>query len=760
MCYWRAFERGPMATRREFVQLAGGVCVAGAMGLGLPAEVPGDDDLLQAVDPRIGTGGHGHCYPGATVPFGAVQLSPDTYNDGWDWCSGYHSSDTSMMGFSHTHLSGTGCGDLLDFLVMAGTGPVRLVPGSREQPDGGYRSRFSHAAERAEPGYYEVYLEDPKVHVALTATERTGLHRYTFPATEDAWLIVDLSHSYQRSGGSSVFSSELRQTGPGGLAGGHVTCAWTWKRACYFALEVSKRPERVEIFSGDKLVASEAIGVGGLAGDNLKAVLHFRTTAGEAILVKTGISGVSAEGAARNLAAEQPGWDFPGVRAGAQARWREQLSRVQVRMAREEQRRIFYTALYHMSLGPTLYDDVDGQYRGMDRRVYTLPAGHRNYTCFSLWDTFRAAHPAYTLFQRDRVPDFCNTLVRMGQQSLEGIPVWPLQAIETGGMTGYHSAAVISEAVAKGVPGIDVAGAYELMRRRAMDENFRGMRYYREIGYLPADRESESVSESLEYCYDDWAVARVANRFGQDELAATLVERSRNYRNLFNAANRFMQPRLLDGSWASPFTPTELGHSSRWHDYTESNAWQTSFGVQHDVPGLMELYGGREAFTRRLDELFTVSSAQPPDAPDDIAGLVGQYAQGNEPSHHIAYLYVYGGAAHKTQARVRMLMETMYHAAPDGVAGNEDVGQMSAWFVLSALGFYAVDPVGGCYVLGSPLVDRATVRMGDGVVLEITVQRSRPEDCYVQSFTLNGRLVDRAWFAHAEIAQGAEVWRL
>jgi len=728
------------------------------MHLGLPAEGPGDDDdVLRTVDPRIGTGGHGHCYPGATVPFGAVQLSPDTYNDGWDWCSGYHSSDTSIMGFSHTHLSGTGCGDLLDFLVMAGTGPVRLTPGSREQPDGGYRSRFSHAAERAEPGYYEVYLEDPKVHVALTATERTGLHQYTFPASEDAWLIVDLSHSYLRSGGSSVFSAELRQTGPGSLAGGHVTCAWTWKRASYFALEVSKRPERVEIYSGDKLVAPEAVGAGGLAGDNLKAVLHFRTRADEAILVKTGISGVSPEGAARNLAAEQPDWDFAGVRAAAQARWREQLSRVRVHMAREEQRRIFYTALYHLSLGPTLYDDVDGQYRGMDRRVYTLPAGQRNYTCFSLWDTFRAAHPAYTIFQRDRVPNFCNTLVRMGQQSLEGIPVWPLDGIETGGMTGYHSAAVISEAVAKGVPGINVAGAYELMRRRAMDENFRGMRYYREIGYLPADRESESVSESLEYCYDDWAVARVAKRLGQDELATALVERSRNYRHLFNAANRFMQPRLRDGSWATPFTPTELGHSGRWHDYTESNAWQTSFGVQHDVPGLIELYGGREAFTRRLDELFTVSSAQPPDAPDDIAGLVGQYAHGNEPSHHIAYLYVYGGAAHKTQARVRMLMETMYHAAPDGVAGNEDVGQMSAWFVLSALGFYAVDPVSGCYVVGSPLVDRATIRLGEGAQLEITVRRQHPEDCYMQSFALNGGRVDRAWFAHAEIARGGSL---
>ena len=748
-----------MFSRRKFVQLAGAACGSAVLpSSSSPYAVGAEaEDPLQWVDPHIGTGGHGHCFPGATVPFGAVQLSPDTYNDEWDWCSGYHISDTSIMGFSHTHLSGTGCGDLLDFLVMPGIGPVKLHPGSRSNPGEGYRSRFSHEDEVAEPGFYSVFLQDPAIHVELTATERTGLHRYTFPASDSAWLIVDLSHSYLRNGSSSVFSAELTQPSVGTLAGGHVTCAWTWKRHCYFTLQVSKTPLRIDLYSDDRSVSPERLRDGKLLGGNLKAVLHFETKAHESILVRTGISGVSAEGAFRNLRAEQPDWNFEQARASAQGMWREQLSRIRAEFSDPNQKRIFYTALYHMSLGPTLYDDVDGQYRGMDAHTHMLPSGAHNYTCFSLWDTFRAAHPAYTIFQTDRVPDFVNTLIRMGQQSPEGIPVWPLQGIETGGMTGYHSATVMSEAIGKSIPGIDVQAAYKLMIERALNENFRGMGYYRQLGYLPADRESESVSECLEYCYNDWAVARVANTLGQNEVARFLVERSKNYRHCFNPATRFIEPKLFDGSWAKPFTPTELGHTARWHDYTESNAWQTSFGVQHDPAGLIALYGGRDAFVKRLDLLFTVSSAQPPDAPLDIAGLVGQYAHGNEPSHHIAYLYVYAGAPCRTQQRVRMLMETMYHAAPDGIAGNEDVGQMSAWFVLSALGFYAVDPAGATYILGSPLIERAVLDVGKGKRLEIRAKRSHPGHIYVQAFTLHGVPQQRAWFHHAEIANGGSI---
>ncbi len=744
-----------MISRRSFLQSAGAVCATAALPLPSFAAPEGAAaaDLLRWVDPRIGTGGHGHCFPGASVPFAAVQLSPDTFNDQWDWCSGYHISDSSIMGFSHTHLSGTGCGDLLDFLVMPGTGPVKLVPGPRTDPDAGYRSRFSHADEISSPGFYKVFLQDPKVHVELTATERTGLHRYTFPKSQDAWLIVDLAHSYLTNGGSSVYTAELSQPAPDTLAGGHVTRAWGHDRHCYFTLQVSKEPTKIVLYADDKEVTAETA----LRGDNLKAVLHFSTQAGEAILVRTGISGVSADGAAKNLHAEQPDWDFERTRAAAEDKWRAQLSRVQAEIPDPEQKRIFYTALYHMSLGPQLFDDVDGRYRGMDAAVHQVPAGGHNYTTFSLWDTFRAAHPAYTIFQPERVPDFANSLIRMAQQSEAGMAVWPLQGTETGTMTGYHSASVIAEAIHKGLPGIDSDAAFAVMMQRALQENFEGLGYYRELGYIPADRVGESVSKSFEYCYDDWAIAHVASKLGKPGVAAALQGRSTNYRHFFNPASQFMEPKMLNGDWATPFDPIAMGHSKRWRDYTESNAWQTSFGIQHDPAGLIALYGGRESFTKRLDMLFTVPSTLPPDAPPDIAGMVGQYAHGNEPSHHIAYLYVYAGAPHKTQARVRSLVDTMYHAAPDGMAGNEDVGQMSAWFVLSALGFYPVDPVSGNYVLGSPLVERATVHVGKGKQLQITVKRRDPKHAYIQSFTLNGQPQERAWFTHAEIASGGSI---
>ena len=744
-----------MITRRSFLQSASAVCATAAVPLPLFAAPKGAAaaDPLRWVDPRIGTGGHGHCFPGVSVPFAAVQLSPDTFNDQWDWCSGYHISDESIMGFSHTHLSGTGCGDLLDFLVMAGTGPVKLVAGPRSNPDAGYSSRFSHADELSSPGYYRVFLKDPKVHVELTATERTGLHRYTFPESQDAWLIVDLTHSYLTDNGSSVYSAELGQTAPDTLAGGHVTRAWGHDRHCYFAMQVSKQPTAVVLYSDDKPVTDPSQ----LRGDNLKAVLHFRTHADEKILVRTGISGVSAAGAAKNLAAEQPDWNFEKTRAAAEEKWRAQMNRVVVEIADPEQKRIFYTALYHMSLGPQIFDDVDGHYRGMDADIHQVPAGGHNYTTFSLWDTFRAAHPAYTIIQTDRVPDFANTLIRMAQQSEAGMAVWPLQGTETGTMTGYHSASVIAEAINKGLPGIDTEAAYKVMMQRAMDQNFEGLGYYRELGYIPADRVGESVSKSFEYCYNDWAIAHVSTKLGKSDDASMLRERSKNYRHFFNPKTQFMEAKLMDGGWATPFDPIEMGHSKRWRDYTESNAWQTSFGIQHDPAGLIELYGGREPFVKRLDMLFTVPSTLPPDAPPDIAGMVGQYAHGNEPSHHIAYLYVYAGAPHKTQARVRSLMDTMYHAAPDGMAGNEDVGQMSAWFLLSALGFYPVDPVSGNYVLGSPLVEHAVVQVGNGKQLEITVKRRDPKHVYVQSFTLNGQPQQRVWFHHADIASGGSI---
>lgn len=746
-----------MISRRSFLERSAVACAASALPLNKLAYAAGGttEDPLRWVDPRIGTGGHGHCFPGAALPFGMVQLSPDTFNDEWDWCSGYHVSDSSIMGFSHTHLSGTGCGDLLDFLVMAGTGTAHTVPGDRNNPDAGYRSRFDHADEKTEPGYYSVLLKDYKVRAELTATERTGLHRYTFPASDQAYLILDLQHGYG-PGAGPCDSAELRQIAPDTLAGGRRTSAWGKNRHAYFHLKVSKRPERIVFYSDDKEVPAPAAGED-LKGKNLKCVLYFKTKANERILVKTGISGVDAEGAAKNLVAEAPGWEFDKVHVSARETWRKQIAKIQVSSANEDHKRIFYTALYHLSLGPTLFDDVDGRYRGMDNEVHTLPAGQHNFSTFSLWDTFRAAHPTYTLIERERVPLFMNTLIRMSEQSPKGMPVWPLMSTETGTMTGYHSAAVISEACNKGFTGIDYEKAYGVMMKRAMVEDFRGLGYYRKLNYIPADKEGESVSKTFEYCYDDWSIAHVARKLGKQDDAEMLVKRSRNYRNYFDKSVGFMRPKLENGEWTSPFHPIDMGHLKKWRDYTESNAWQTTFGVQHDPAGLIELIGGREAFVTKLDGLFTAPSDLPEDAPPDIAGLVGQYAHGNEPSHHISYLYVYAGAPHKTQARVRSLLETMYAAKPDGMQGNEDVGQMSAWYILSSLGFYPVDPVSGNYILGSPLFESATVELGGGKKLEISVERKDPAHQYIQAFSLNGKPQQKAWFHHSEIAEGGKL---
>jgi predicted alpha-1,2-mannosidase len=747
----RPSKSAPNLSRRTLLQGSAATCALALAPSAAFAKSTDDRDPLHWVDPRIGTGGHGHCFPGASVPFGAVQLSPDTFNDGWDWCSGYHISDTSLMGFSHTHLSGTGCGDLLDFLVMAGTGPAKIVPGTRENPESGYRSRFSHAEEIVTPGFYSVPLKDYNILAELTATERAGIHRYTFPASDQSYLILDLHHAY---GQNNVDSAELTHPAPDTLAGGRVTHAWGRGRHAYFSMQVSKNPDRVVFYQDEVEVPAPT---GALTGKNLKAVLYFKTRAKEVILVKTGISATGTSGAARNLQTEIPAWDFDKVRRDARLKWGRQIGKIQVTTANQDHKKVFYTALYHMSLGPTLFDDVDGQYRGMDNQVHTLPTGARNYTTFSCWDTFRAAHPAYTLIEPARVPDFANTLIRMAVQSPAGMPVWPLQGTETGTMTGYHSASIISEALAKGFPGIDRNLAYKVMMQRAMVDNYRGLGYYRELHFIPADKEEESVSKTFEYCYDDWAIAHVAKQLGKSSDAAMLAQRSTNYRNYFDKSCGFMRARFENGAFTTPFNPIDLGYKKHWRDYTESNAWQTTFGVQHDPAGLIALFGGPAPFLAKLDELFTTPSTLPEDAPPDIAGLVGQYAHGNEPSHHIAYLYVYAGQPAKTQARVRSLLETMYSANPDGMQGNEDVGQMSAWYLLSALGFYPVDPVSGNYILGSPLFEQASVDLGNGRKLQIDVKRTDPAHPYIQAFALNGRPQTRAWFNHADIAQGGRL---
>ncbi len=719
----------------------------------LPAAGSGVD-LTRLVNVMCGTGGHGHVFPGATLPFGAVQVSPDTGNHGWDWCSGYYTSDTSIMGFSHTHLSGTGGGDLLDILLVPGVGEVKLVPGTNEDPDSGFRTRFSHAEEHAEPGFYSVRLANA-LQVDLTATERTGLHRYRFPAGSDAHVLVDLHHAYgsdtDLSKQQPVKSAQLRLSGNDTVTGGRLMHGWSPTRQVYFALQFSRPFSKSQVYDARQPVSgSEA------NGSVLQAVLHF-DTANPELLAKVGISMVSAENALANLKAEQPGWDFEKTRGNARRAWQRELEKIAIDSDDVQRKTIFYTSMYHMMCAPTLADDANGQYRGMDQKVHTLAKGEHNYSTYSLWDTYRALHPSFTLWQGERVAPMVNNLVRMAEESPEGIPVWPLAGGETGCMTGYHSASVMAEACVKKVPGIDWQRTYAVMRKRNMEDNYRGLGFYRQIGYIPADREEESVSKLLEYNYGDWACAHVAEATGHTEDATTQRERSQNYKHLFDSKTQFIRAKMQDGSWTPDFNPKATGHSKKYRDYTESNAWQTTFGVQHDVKGYIGMFGGREPFLKKLDALFVEEPGVSNEEVVDMSGYIGQYVHGNEPSHHIAYLYTYAGQPWKTQQRVRQILDTLYRNDLDGLAGNEDCGQMSAWYVMSALGLYAVDPVSATYVLTAPTFDRARLRVGGGRELVIEARRSAQNDIYVQTVQLNGKPYNKLWITHAEIANGAHL---
>ncbi len=681
-----------------------------------------------------------------------MQLSPDTDNNGWDWCSGYHHMDSSMMGFSHTHLSGTGGGDLLDFLVVPRMGEVRLVAGDKRQPDTGYRTRFSHADEKAEPGYYSVKLASG-VLAELTATTRVGVHRYSFPEGQ-AHLLLDMVHCYGSSDNMQakqpVDEAELKVVGNNTLMGGKNQHGWSPRRQLYFAMVFEKPFSKVQLYSERKPVDGTAI-----EGKTLHAAIYPDTSG--PVVLKVGISMVSAENALKNVQAEVPEFDFQATRADAKNAWQGELSKIAVDSYDVQGKTIFYSSMYHMMCAPTLADDVNGEYRGMDQKVYTLDAGQHNYSTYSLWDTFRALHPSFTLWQPEQVPPMVMSLVRMAEQSPGGIPIWPLQGGETFCMTGYHSASVMAEACAKNFPGVDWKRAYAVMRKRNMDDDYEGLGYYRQMGYIPADKHGESVSRALEYCYNDWACAKVAEVTENPADAVIQRKRSQNYKNLFDSKTEFIRPKMADGSWAPDFNPKATGHTPKYRDYTESNAWQTTFFVQHDAKGYIETFGGREPFTKKLDALFTASPGVSNEEVVDMSGYIGQYVHGNEPSHAILYLYTYAGQPWKTQQRVRQVLDTLYHNDFDGLSGNEDCGQMSAWYVMSALGLYAVDPVSATYVLTAPHFDRVSVRVGEGRELVISCVRSAPTDTYIQSVKLNGKPLDRLWVRHEDLAKGAKL---
>lgn len=708
-----------------------------AILLGLAVSAAAQQNLTRWVNPFIGTGGHGHTFPGATLPFGMVQLSPDTRLEGWDGCSGYHYSDSTVYGFSHTHLSGTGCSDYGDILLMPRIGEVVWQNGYGQPADSGYGSPFSHANEKALPGYYAVHLDDSGIVAELTATTRTGLHRYTFPAGE-GHVLIDLAHR------DLVLAAGLEVVGPNEIAGFRRSSAWAQDQHVYFVARFSRPFQSVQFNQNGTVLPSSAP----LTGKNLKAAVQFDTEAGEMILVKVGISAVSIEGARRNLDAEQPGFDFEGIKAKAQAAWEKTLSKIVVEGGTDAEKTAFYTALYHSCIAPNCYQDVDGQYRGRDLNVHTAK-DFDYYTVFSLWDTFRATHPLFTLIEQKRTVDFIQTFLAQYAQGGR-LPVWELGANETDCMIGYHSIPVIVDAYMKGIRGFDRRLALKAMRASA-ERDADGIKEYREHGYIPGDLEPESVSKTLEYAYDDWCIAVMAREMGEESIYRTYIDRAQYYKNLYDYDSGFMRAKL-NGQWQTPFNPAEVN----FH-FTEANSWQYSFFAPQDITGMTAMLGGADHLAARLDSLFTVSSETAGRHQADITGLIGQYAHGNEPSHHMAYLYNYAGQPWKTQAMVRRIMDTMYSDQPDGLSGNEDCGQMSSWLVLSALGLYPVTPGQPQYAVGTPLFDKATLTFENGKRFVITADTPSSETPYIQSLTLNGQSRDLSYITHADMIQGGRL---
>jgi predicted alpha-1,2-mannosidase len=688
------------------------------------------------VNPMIGTGGHGHTYPGATVPYGMLQLSSDTRLDGWDGCSGYHYSDSIIYGFSHTHLSGTGCSDYGDILVMPTVGEIVFNNGADGKP--GYCSIFRHANEHAEPGYYSVLLDNPSVKAEFTTTARVGFHSYTFPESAQSNIILDLVHR------DEVISSSLKIISNTEIEGMRRSKAWAQDQHIYFVMRFS------EPFSESGIAINDVVqpGLNNADGKKLKAYFRFATKSGEKIFIKVGISNVSAEGARKNLEAELPGWDFEKTRKEARDLWNKSLSRIEVEGGTDDQKTVFYTALYHTMINPVLAADVDGNYRGRDLKVHKAE-GFNYYTIFSLWDTYRAYHPLMTIIDQNRTNDFINTfLAQYDQGGL--LPVWELSSNETDCMIGYHSVSVITDAYIKGIRGFDAAKALEAMKHSANQDKY-GLRYYKEFGFIPSERENESVSKTLEYAYDDWCIAQMAKALGNKEDYKEFIMRAQNYKNVFDAETGFMRARY-NGGWYKPFLPNEVNNN-----YTEANAWQYSFACPQDIDGLITLQGGNDKLAAKMDALFIADTRTSGREQSDITGLIGQYVQGNEPSHHMAYLYNYVGKPFKTQSVVHKIMNEFYTSGPDGLIGNEDCGQMSAWLVLSAMGFYPVTPGNDIYTIGTPMFSKVTIHLENGNQFVIKANNLTSDNYYIQSSKLNDNNNTKSFLNHGDIMKGGEL---
>ena len=738
--------------------------LASGIGLFSCAEQDLPKEYTDSVNVFIGTGGHGHTFPGATLPHGMVQLSPDTRLFGWDACSGYYYDDTSIMGFTHTHLSGTGIGDYGDILFMPVVGEKPLIAGTAENPDEGYRSRFSHEQESARPGYYQVLLQDDSINVELTATLRAGLHRYTYPKASDARLIVDMEptiHGHQHP------VTQIRVVNDSTIAGMKYTVGWAKRHYVYF-YAVFSSPFDYKLYSGTEYQSDST----SVTVNTAKAVMSFRNLPADGrVLAKVGISSVDEEGARLNVEAEIPNWDFEGVMKQANTTWNEALGKIDIETSDNDSRTVFYTSLYHAFIQPSLASDVDGRYRTMGHEI-KQDASYTNYTVFPLWDTFRAAHPLYTIVTPEQNQAFIRSLLRKYDEG--GIlPKWELASNETGTMIGYHAVSVIADAMMKKQCDFDVKKALEacirssvydttgvtpMMDRQILNGKLMpvSIKYKNELGYIPCDKVGGSVSQGLEFAYNDWLIAQMMKEHNRKDLYDKYMELSRNYRNYFDPETKLMRGRLSDGSWITPFDPASVQRPS---NYVEGNAWQWAWFVPQDVEGLMELVGGQKSFEAHLDTLFTTSSelTGDPNAAADVTGMIGQYAHGNEPSHHIPYLYNYAGAPRKTQALVDHILRTLYHNDPNGLSGNEDVGQMSAWYALSAMGFYSFCPGRPVYEIGRPIFDKVTIHLSNGKDFVIQAKNNSVENKYIRSMKLNGEDLAEPRFSHFDLMKGGEL---
>lgn len=726
------------------------------------------------VDPLIGTAKMGHTYPGATVPFGMVQLSPDTdtipyssngsYNrDVYKYCAGYQSTDKTIVGFSHTHFSGTGHSDLGDILIMPTTGSLQLNPGTADHPENGFRSVFSHDQEKANPAYYSVELKDHNILAELTTSTRVGMHRYTFPKSENAHIILDLISGIYNYDGKNVWTF-VRVENDTLVTGYRQTNGWGRTRTVYFAISFSKpirnygykNFESKQVYRGFWGKFDQYHNFPEMAGTQLRAYFDFATAENEQILMKVALSSVSTEGAVLNMQTEIPHWDFDRVRTEGERTWNNELSKISVKTLNEDDKKNFYTAMYHSMLGPTVYSDVDGKYRGLDQNIH-LANGFTNYTTFSLWDTYRALHPLLTIIQQERNNDMIQSMLAHYDQSAHGLlPVWSHYANDNWCMIGYHSVSVIADAIMKDLNTFDAERALNACVASARKRSYEGLADYMDLGYVPEDKHGSSVSKTLEYAYDDWCIAQIARKLGKTEIYDEFIRRSENYRNVFDRQTGFMRPKFSNGIFKSPFDVLDTHGAG----FIEGNSWNYSLYVPHQPEQLIRLMGGNKRFSAHLDSLFTMEL---PDsyfaATEDISrdGIIGNYVHGNEPSHHAAYLFNWSGTPWKTQEKVRMILRGMYHPFPDGLGGNDDCGQMSAWYIFSALGFYPVAPGSNKYAIGSPLVVSASIRLSGNKAFIIRTIDQSEENIYVKKITLNGKKLDRLYITHDEIVNGGEL---